>query len=882
MSQTLFKFSKPPDGLTRRVMFMSQPAWPELSSKLESLYGIPKDNIGVSYVDSDGDEVTLSSDEELKDFYKLNTPLQGFGQRGEAMKAIRFTVRDLSAIRAADADKPLSETPEAANHRNTFGLSSLSSRIFDGDDDWAHVAAFGGPPASIFVPMVPDDSPAPHAFLEVVESDVSMSRADGHDDASSVTRSDYDATPMADKGKGRATERSSDSDVASTSAMVEEDVPHKPPVHVRNVSFAGTEDIFGTSKNTQDTPPSAAPVENNDTPMSEDPKVSVEDTDPPLPDLGDLPPSSNPNPSLANDIASLLNSFSTVFASHPELSEAMRNIVRNASQGTYWSAHRDELSRAADEMRRGAQRGAEDMRRAAEEMHKAAEEAAGRRVADAIGGMVRALGQFAGASTATATAPPTEGEPTISTPLNARTVGRGGPRGDRHASPPSRRETWNSWGHHHPPGGFNRRSESFDPRHDSFFSPGHPMLRHSGSFGAMGFVPPPPPPPPTFGTGIPPPLPIPPNPFTGLNDMPPPPPPPPFPPMTSPAGPSPPHPPPPGAWMPPMGPPPTSSWFPPHFHPTGSGARRPTVDTPIDTLDVDDDGASTPSTTPSTPKNADPPLAAVGDAELPPGFMPAEPVATVAEQEEQAAAEAAYTARKAELQKAKEAYRKEKEKYRKEREARRAEKIRRANISGDGQPSGDDTKNDSSKNTEGPSQSRLTPDPQLVSNARGTFPRIELESVSPRRSHTIHGDRGWRGGFGFGHHHGPHRGPGPHHHHPPPPPPMGPGASPGRGGPPHMHNPFMSPQDIPRATHNIMTRLADVRPSSFPYPTRGRGRAHAHPFTDGFHGEQPGAPFEGQGTGSTYERGYFARGRGRGRGGVGRGGFGPAFRGRGF
>ena len=344
MSQTLFKFSKPPDGLTRRVMFTHQPTWPELSSKLESLYDIPRDNIGVSYVDSDGDEVTLSSDEELKDFYKFSDPIQGFGQRGDASKAIRFTVRDLSARRAAEPDKPHPETPEASNHRNTFGLSSLSSRIFDGDDDWAHIAAFGGPPASILVPIGADESPAPHAFLEVIESDVSMSK-DGPDDASSVTQSDYGATPRADKGKGKATQRSDDSDAASTAAMVSEDIPRKPPVHVRDASLASTEDIFGTRKN----PASTTPAEQQDTPMVDDPG-SPELPDPPLPNLEGLSSDSTANASLANDIASLLNSFSDIFAAHPELSEGMRSIIHNATAGTYWSSHREAVSRAAEEM----------------------------------------------------------------------------------------------------------------------------------------------------------------------------------------------------------------------------------------------------------------------------------------------------------------------------------------------------------------------------------------------------------------------------------------------------------------------------------------------------------------------------------------------------
>ncbi|KAI0095108.1 hypothetical protein BDY19DRAFT_988876 [Irpex rosettiformis] len=778
MSQTLFKFSKPPDGLTRRVMFLHQPPWHELSAKLESLYDIPRSDIGVSYVDSDGDEVTLSSDEELNDFYKFTFPTQGFGQLGNASKAIRFTVRDLSAAHASEADKLLPQTSEASNHRNTFGLSSLSSRVFDGEDDWAHVAAFGGPPTSIFVPMAPNESesPAPHAFLEIIESDMSMSK-DGPEDASSVTRSDSSTTPKVDKGKSRAVDHSDDSDVASTAAMVGEDIPHKPPVHVRDASLTSTEDIFGVHKDNQ-TAMSSEPI---DTPMAEDPRpVSSEAPDPPLPDLEDLSSNSYPNVSLANDIASLLNSFSTVFSSHPELSEAMHNVIRNATEGNYWSAHREAVSKAAEEMRRGAQRSAEDMQRAAEEMHRAAEEAAGRRVAEAIGSVVRAFGQFTGTPIPTST----DGGPATSTPSNPRSTSRGGFRGGRRPSP-SRRDTWHSWGHHGHPG-HNQRSGSFDPRHDSFFCPSNPMFMHLGSFSGMGFTPPPPPPPPAFGLSIPPPPPIPPNPLNGIR-VPPPPPLPHMHPM-SPPGP-PPFPPPHAAW---------TSWPPPtDAIPFPEAGKRPhtNVDAPVETLDAEEDGASTPSTAPSTPNERERPLL----PNLPASSAPTEPA--LEGQAKAAATEVSYIATKMDLQKAKDAYRKEKERYRKEREARRA---RRANISGDSQFEIENAKNEPQKTVEDLSQPRLTPDPQLVSNARGTFPRIELEVVSPHRSHTIHGTGGiWRGRYGHGPYHGPHHGPGPHHF-PPPPPASVP------GGPPRMHNPFMSPQDGPRTTRNIMNRLADM------------------------------------------------------------------------
>jgi hypothetical protein len=56
-------------GFTRRVAFEQSPSWNELAAKIGALYDIPTQSVAVSYVDSDGDQVTLSSQEELQDYY---------------------------------------------------------------------------------------------------------------------------------------------------------------------------------------------------------------------------------------------------------------------------------------------------------------------------------------------------------------------------------------------------------------------------------------------------------------------------------------------------------------------------------------------------------------------------------------------------------------------------------------------------------------------------------------------------------------------------------------------------------------------------------------------------------------------------------------------
>jgi hypothetical protein len=58
----VFKLHRPAQdgpGLTRRLTFQSQPSWSDLSARIETLFELPLRNIGCSYIDSDGDKVTL-------------------------------------------------------------------------------------------------------------------------------------------------------------------------------------------------------------------------------------------------------------------------------------------------------------------------------------------------------------------------------------------------------------------------------------------------------------------------------------------------------------------------------------------------------------------------------------------------------------------------------------------------------------------------------------------------------------------------------------------------------------------------------------------------------------------------------------------------------
>ncbi|KAH7927282.1 hypothetical protein BV22DRAFT_1111210 [Leucogyrophana mollusca] len=386
---TQFKFSKP-GGLTRRIAFRARPSWDELSAKIGSLYEIEDNNIGVSYLDNDGDEVTLSSEDELQDYYR------GLSSPGPL---IRFVVQDLNALRSTDghSSRARSITPQQTNFRNTFGGHESLPLVFEVEDEWQRL------PGGLGGLFLSRDSPeSPHAFVEVLESDVSVEKessgnADDESAAGDSVQSDLTfTTPVhEDKGKGKARasmQASVEDDVSSTGSIIGNEAPSKPPVHVYDMS--DTEDI---GVNPIKTPPStngaATPAQAESTPVMSEQTLNaamlnaLDEADPPVPTL-DSP--STGSASLTNDVATLLSAFSTVVATHPELSEGIRNIVTNATNGTYWAAHREAVSRAAESIQRSAM---EETGRTIEQIRRGTEEEAGARVADALGRVFRAFGE---------------------------------------------------------------------------------------------------------------------------------------------------------------------------------------------------------------------------------------------------------------------------------------------------------------------------------------------------------------------------------------------------------------------------------------------------------------------------------------------------------
>lgn len=403
-----FKLSKQ-GGLTRRLTFPTHPSWAVLSSKINETFGITTDNIGVSYLDQDLDEVTFSSEEELQDYYST---------LGDAkFKLIRLSVQDLSSLRSTDVAPSRHQTapPQQSHFRNTFGEQESLPFIWEVDDEWQRL------PGSLGSLFLSSDSPeSPHAFVEVLESDVSVSKKSNNSDEGSViggtTRSNGAftmPTSRADKGKSRvAMQPTVEDDVLSTDSIFGDDALLQPQTRVYDSDQAST--FGGDVKSPVSVDGTATPAQAQSTPVisgqvlpeavlksTEDSNTAIVD-DPALPTLGGTGAST-----LTHDVAAFLKAVSGIISSHPELSEGLRNIVSNATNGTYWIVHRDALSRAAERIQ-------QETGRTAEEIQNAEEEASAR-VADALGGIFRVIGeavQTARTTTEPFRPPPTEDVPT--------------------------------------------------------------------------------------------------------------------------------------------------------------------------------------------------------------------------------------------------------------------------------------------------------------------------------------------------------------------------------------------------------------------------------------------------------------------------------------
>ncbi|KAF9469858.1 hypothetical protein BDZ94DRAFT_1243420 [Collybia nuda] len=499
MSPTHFKLLQR-DGLTRRISFPDLPTWPALATRIESLYSIPFEKLSVAYIDVDGDEVTLSSQEELQDFYQVSH---------ESGQIIKFIVQDLASSRVRSNEIP--HSPQGVNFRHTFGQEGS----FGIDDDWQPLPPFSGI-GGITVTKT-EGSESPHAFVEVL-SDLNSNHNDfnvvSDDDNSTILFHPANLRSSGQVGTGvKGKEKASvTDDISSTGSVLGEDAPPKHPLHVYDINSRdhdhgqpGLSSFDRVSSETSDR--SALPIVAESTPKNiaqmlpeheggdakhvpaaSEPSQQAED--PPLPSLD--PASFGAPNSLSDDIASLLGTFSGVVAAHPELSEGIRNIIRNASTGAYWNAHKDFVSRAAGSL-------AQNVGTAAEDLRKRSEDEAGQRVADALGDMFRTLSQSISpennANNGTAQPPTTsvEGSDRVTDPVPTNSTSFW------YGTPPSRPPAgWRGGSSQHLPR-VPWRSRPFGQSWSSWIPPSHlhGMHRNSplgprGDYVAQG--PPPPPP----------------------------------------------------------------------------------------------------------------------------------------------------------------------------------------------------------------------------------------------------------------------------------------------------------------------------------------------------------------------------------------------------
>ncbi|KXN88803.1 hypothetical protein AN958_06672 [Leucoagaricus sp. SymC.cos] len=379
------------DDLTRRVSFTKQPSWPELSEKISTLYAIPQHQVGVTYFDAENEEITLSTEEELQDYYFSSY------RPGETIK---FSVRDLTSRNQR------SSVPANAGIRNTFG--QFVDPEIPGLDEWQ---AVNNIPSLEEILGQTFTSDVQSAFVESIASEGSTVGktvnntlgAEVVEDAHSEISEPHFSSE--EKGKERAQSIRS---ISSTRSLLAADIGDKHPVHVYDVSTrkqsalanelsfheagdtiaAESTPRVSTSFLKQDAPAPETEIEQIRE-VDDPPLPSLETSEPQLPHAADTTQSAQltqTSASIARDAAAFLTTISSIISSHPEVGESLRTIVRNTTNGTYWASHRETLSQAAAELQRNTENLAEDSRRVVEEE-------AGKRVADALAGVLRIFSQ---------------------------------------------------------------------------------------------------------------------------------------------------------------------------------------------------------------------------------------------------------------------------------------------------------------------------------------------------------------------------------------------------------------------------------------------------------------------------------------------------------
>ncbi|EJD03774.1 uncharacterized protein FOMMEDRAFT_120987, partial [Fomitiporia mediterranea MF3/22] len=377
----------------------------------------------------------MSSREELQDYFQTSY------KHGQIAK--------FSVIDKTQSQRPArSAFVEDLDEQPDDGLPTMGPTMFVEVDDggWQHLPRV----REMFSVHEEDGRNASgegHAFVEVVDSDAEGLRK-GSDPASGehTPKNGINTRQSRYKGKQRVSAHSEATKSTSATSVVENDFPTKPPVHVYDVSDIGrsprssvqdrveqsslggpgTENFMGSfgtvypvnpprdafmhvprageTYSTSENEPfrGSSSVGADSLQPGQIPSLDLEE--PPLgpngtggsrtPTLGQTP---EPQPSFVRDVADFVDNMTIAFVAHPELSEGIRNIVRNAVGGRYWNAERDRVTAVAENVKAAAEDTSARISQVAGDMANNAERDAVRMISEALGGVFRVIGELSGA-----------------------------------------------------------------------------------------------------------------------------------------------------------------------------------------------------------------------------------------------------------------------------------------------------------------------------------------------------------------------------------------------------------------------------------------------------------------------------------------------------
>ncbi|KAF8337983.1 uncharacterized protein EI90DRAFT_2526934 [Cantharellus anzutake] len=305
------------NGHTRKITHEgSPPTWGWLSFKISELYRIPKDDVALSYLDSDNEQVTLSTEAELHDYFT------SFMRPGEVA---RFTVQRVStpAVKQVDedgeGDHPKEASKEATPSEEWQNVETIPNDhkpdAIVYEEVWRSVDDVNGHP---YIPGLDAQALNILAAIGVANHAPDLSRP--------VPLSPRSTATLIKVFTEKNAEDSEDEDSTT----------HPLP------------EAAEKGKNKPSQPESATPAQHVDSARSvRGSEADPAALDPPLPTTSlDTVPAPSPAPSVPNiagDLSQMLQAITNAFTTHPELSEGVRRVIRLATDNNYLESERQRL-----------------------------------------------------------------------------------------------------------------------------------------------------------------------------------------------------------------------------------------------------------------------------------------------------------------------------------------------------------------------------------------------------------------------------------------------------------------------------------------------------------------------------------------------------------